>query len=59
MTPDEILGWRLSRQLTQRQLAVALGYSDTESSERLVRRWERGEVLPPPMLRLALERLAA
>lgn len=55
MTNAELRRWRVTRGLTQVQLAERLGVTSTT-----VARWERGEmeIAQPTMLRLALERMA-
>ena len=53
MTPTEIKAWREERGLSQREMADVLGVR-----QATVSRWESGERVPPPYLRLALEMLA-
>lgn len=51
---DDLRDWRLTRNLTQRQLSDLVGVAANN-----IARWERGEkkILYPKMLSLALERL--
>ena len=50
MTPAELRKRRRDMLLTQRQLAECLGVTSNT-----VARWERGEVVYPPFLMLALD----
>jgi transcriptional regulator with XRE-family HTH domain len=58
MTGPDILAQRRRLGLSQAKLAEALSCAERPAvSANTVARWERGEIRPPPYLRLALERL--
>jgi len=52
MKAAELKAWRAAHGISQRRLAAQLGVTF-----RIVQYWESGEVTPPYMLHLALERL--
>jgi len=53
LTPSELHQWRVGHDLTQGELATRLGVTPTS-----IARWERGEVVIPTILALALKGLS-